>query len=177
MFEFFLFYLISQSEYSKNIFTHMKYRKLTKEQFESLHQEFSQFLATQKIDINEWNKMKSQNSALVEEELSVFSDMVWEDVLNKVEYLEHFSQQSVNLFKCEREAIYRIVITINKDIDLLSEEGYKWLLENPKDQAIDYLKGSKVYSKQKNTEIFNLIEKGSQISRGELYEYFNQLTS
>ena len=155
----------------------MKYRKLTKEQFKSLHKEFAQFLATQKIDVDKWNKMKSQNTELVEEELNLFSDLVWEDVLNKVEYLEHFSQQSVNLFKCEREAIYRIVITINKDIDLLSEEGYKWLLENPKDQVIDYLKGIKVYSKQKNTEIFNLIEKGSQISRGELYEYFNQLTS
>jgi hypothetical protein len=155
----------------------MKYRKLTKEQFESLHQEFAQFLATQKIDVDEWNKMKSQNSELVENELSVFSDMVWEDVLNKVEYLEHFSQKSVNLFKCEKEAFYRIVIKINKEIDLLSEQGYKWLLENPKDKAVDYLKGSKVYSKEKNIEIFNLIEKGSQISRGELYEFFNRLTS
>jgi hypothetical protein len=155
----------------------MKYRKLTKEQFESLHQEFAQFLATQKIDVDEWNKMKSQNSELVENELSVFSDMVWEDVLNKVEYLEHFSQKSVNFFKCEKEAVYRIVIKINKEIDLLSEQGYKWLLENPKDKAVDYLKGSKVYSKEKNIEIFNLIEKGSQISRGELYEFFNRLTS
>ena len=132
----------------------MKYRKLTEEQFESLHQEFAQFLATQKIDIEEWNKMKSQNSELVENELSVFSDMVWEDVLNKVEYLEHFSQKSVNFFKCEKEAVYRIVIKINKEIDLLSEQGYKWLLENPKDKAVDYLKGSKVYSKEKNIEIF-----------------------
>ena len=155
----------------------MKYRKLTKEQFESLHQEFAQFLATQKIDVDEWNKMKSQNSVLVEDELSIFSDMVWEDVLNKVEYLEHFSQKSVNLFKCEKEAFYRIVIKINKEIDLLSEQGYKWLLENPKDKAVDYLKGSKVYSKEKNIEIFNLIENGSQISRGELYEFFNRLTS
>ena len=155
----------------------MKYRKLTKEQFESLHQEFAQFLATQKIDVDEWNKMKSQNSVLVEDELSIFSDMVWEDVLNKVEYLEHFSQKSVNLFKCEKEAIYRIVITINKDIDLFSEQGYKWLLENPKDKVVDYLKRSKVYSKEKNIEIFNLIENGSQISRGELYEFFNRLTS
>ena len=155
----------------------MKYRKLTKEQFESLHQEFAQFLATQKIDVDEWNKMKSQNSELVENELNVFSDMVWEDVLNKVEYLEHFSQKSVNLFKCEKEAFYRIVIKINKEIDLLSEQGYKWLLENPKDKAVDYLKGSKVYSKEKNIEIFNLIEKGSQISRGELYKFFNRLTS
>ena len=155
----------------------MKYRQLTKEQFESLHREFAQFLATQKIDIDEWNKMKSQNAALVEDELNLFSDLVWDDVLNKVEYLEHFSKTSVNLFKCEKEAVYRIVVTINKEIDLLSEQGYKWLLENPKNTAVDYLKGSKIYSNEKNLEIFELIEKGSQIARGELYEYFNRLTS
>ena len=121
--------------------------------------------------------MKSQNAALVEDELNLFSDLVWDDVLNKVEYLEHFSETSVNLFKCEKEAVYRIVVTINKEIDLLSEQGYKWLLENPKDAAVDYLKGSKIYSNEKNLEIFELIEKGSQIARGELYEYFNRLTS
>ena len=134
----------------------MKYARLTKEQFESLHKEFAQFLATQKIDSVQWEKMKSENSSLVEEELNLFSDMVWDDVLNKVEYLEHFSDNSVNFFKCEKEAVYRIVIKINKEIDLLSEQGYKWLLENPKDKVVDYLKGSKVYSKEKNIEIFNL---------------------
>ena len=103
----------------------MKYRQLTKEQLESLHKEFAQFLATQKIDAVQWQKMKSENSSLVEEELNLFSDMVWDDVLSKVEYLEHFSDNSVNFFKCEKEAIYRIVITINNNnIDLLSEKGF-----------------------------------------------------
>jgi len=98
--------------------------------------------------------------------------------LSKVEYLEHFSDNSVNFFKCEKEAIYRIVVTINNNnIDLLSEKGFKWLLENPQDSSIDYLKGSKIYSKHRNMEIFDLIEKGGQIARGELYEFFNRLTS
>ena len=155
----------------------MKYRQLTKEQFESLHKEFAQFLATQKIDADQWTALKSENSPIVKEELELFSDMVWDDVLTKVEYLEHFSNTSVNFFKCEKEAVYRIVVKIDKDIDLHSEEGYKWLLQNPNDDAVDYLKGSKQYSKERNEEIFELIEKGSQIARGELYEYFNRLTS
>jgi hypothetical protein len=33
----------------------MKYKRLTKEQFEALHQEFSNFLATQSIDKAEWD--------------------------------------------------------------------------------------------------------------------------
>jgi len=155
----------------------MKYRQLTKEQFESLHKEFAQFLASQKIDAIEWDKMKSDNSDLVEEELNLFSDMIWEDVLTKVDYLEHFSKTSVNFFKCEKEAIYRIVVKIDKEIDLFTEEGYTWLLQNPNDPSIDYLKGSKQYTSDRNKELFDLIEKGSQIARGELFEYFNRLTS
>jgi len=155
----------------------MKYRQLTKEQFESLHKEFAQFLASQKIDAIEWDKMKSDNSDLVEEELNLFSDMIWEDVLTKVDYLEHFSKTSVNFFKCEKEAIYRIVLKIDKEIDLFTEEGYTWLLQNPNDPSVDYLKGSKQYTFDRNKELFDLIEKGSQIARGELFEFFNRLTS
>jgi hypothetical protein len=155
----------------------MKYRQLTKEQFESLHKEFTQFLASQKIDAIEWDKMKSDNSDLVEEELNLFSDMIWEDVLTKVDYLEHFSKTSVNFFKCEKEAIYRIVVKIDKEIDLFTEEGYTWLLQNPNDPSVDYLKGSKQYTFDRNKELFDLIEKGSQIARGELFEFFNRLTS
>lgn len=155
----------------------MKYRQLTKEQFESLNHEFAQFLATQKIDVNEWKEIKANKPELAEEELNIFSDLVWEDVLNKVNYLEHFSKTSVNLFKTEKDEISRIVVQVNKEIDLLSQEGYEWLLKNPKDEAVDYFKGSKPYARERNPEIFDLIEKGSQIARGELFEYFNRLIS
>jgi len=155
----------------------MKYRQLTKEQLESLHQEFAQFLATQKIDVKEWADIKTTKPELAEEELNVFSDMVWEDVLTKVEYLEHFSQKSINLFKCDSKEVKRIVVNINKEIDLFTKEGYTWLLQNPNDNAIEYLTGNKAYTKDRNVELFELIEKGSSISKGELFEYFSQLTS
>ncbi|MEQ6123956.1 DUF6495 family protein [Pseudotenacibaculum sp. MALMAid0570] len=155
----------------------MKYRQLTKEQFESLHHEFAQFLATQKIDVNEWNNIKETNPKLAEEELNLFSDLVWEDVLSKIEYLEHFSKNSINLFKTEEESISRIVVQVHKEVDLLSKEGYEWLLKNPKDDSVEYFKGNKEYQTNRNEELFDLIEKGSQISKGELFEYFNRLTS
>jgi len=155
----------------------MKYRQLTKEQFESLHHEFAQFLATQKIDVNEWKEIKVNKPELAEEELNLFSDLVWEDVLNKVNYLEHFSKNSVNLFKTNKDSISRIVVQVNKEIDLLSQEGYEWLLKNPKDDDVEYFQGTKDYASERNAEIFDLIEKGSQISRGELFEYFSRLIS
>ena len=71
----------------------MKYRQLTKEQFESLHEEFARFLATQSIDAKEWNQIKEENPQVAVDEMNVFSDVVWDDVLTKTQYLEHFSKQ------------------------------------------------------------------------------------
>ena len=69
----------------------MKYARLTKEQLEEMHQEFINFLATQSITADEWEKIKKEKPETAEEELDIFSDLIWEGVLNKVEYLEHFS--------------------------------------------------------------------------------------
>lgn len=153
----------------------MKYRQLTKEQFEALHDEFSKFLASQSIDVNEWAYIKTNNPSLVEEEMNVFSDMVWEDVLTKTKYIEHFSTQTVNLFKCGKTEMNRIVISIDKNIDLLTKQGYTWLIENYKDEKVSFLQGKKVYIEKRNKEIFNLIEKGSSISNGELFKFFEKI--
>ncbi len=155
----------------------MKYRQLTKEQFESLHQEFATFLATQSIDVEEWKQLKKEKPQVAEDEMNVFSDVVWDDVLTKTAYLEHFSKQSINLFKCNEKEVHRIFVKINKDIDLLDQEGFEWLLSNPTDEKVEYFTGTKPYSEERNVELFDLIEKGSAIAKGELYEYFNRLTS
>ncbi|CAL2079515.1 DUF6495 family protein [Tenacibaculum dicentrarchi] len=154
----------------------MKYRQLTKEQFEGLHEEFARFLASQSIDAKEWKELKEQKPQVAEDEMNVFSDVVWDDVLTKTEYLEHFSPKMVNLFKCDKDEIHRIMITIDKDINLLEQEGFEWLMQNPNDEKVELFTGTKKYNKERNDEIFDLIEKGSSISKGEIYTYFNKLT-
>ncbi len=149
----------------------MKYRQLTKEQFEELHQEFAKFLATQQIDVKEWNEIKRDTPDVAEQEMNLFSDVVWDDVLTKTNYLEHFSSDSLNLFRCDDSEIQRIVVKVNKtDFDFLKPTDYTWFIDNSNDDAIDYFKGQKPYLKDRNLEIFDLIEKGSSISKGELYE-------
>lgn len=158
--------------------TIMKYTQLTKEQFEELHQEFATFLATQQIDVKEWDTIKKEKPNVAQEEMNIFSDMVWEKVLSTAKYLEHFSKSTINLFRCNTENIDRIVIQITDDtIDLLTEEGYKWLFENSSNKSIEYYSGEKPYQKERNSEIFDLIEKGSIISKGELYEATQKLIS
>jgi hypothetical protein len=155
----------------------MKYRQLTKEQFESLHQEFALFLASQKIDVTEWNRIKKEQPKVAEDEMNVFSDVVWQNVITKTKYVDHFSETTVNLFKCDEEEIHRIAIKINWDINLLEQDGFEWLLKNPMDNSVDVFKGSKPYNSKRNIEVFDLIEKGGSISKGEVFDYFSQLVS
>ena len=156
----------------------MKYTQLTKEQFEELHEEFALFLATQKIDISEWEEIKSNKPEIADEELNLFSDLVWEKVLSKAKYLQHFSSDSINLFRCNEMDIERIVIKTDKsDIDFLKKEHFNWFLDNSKDKSLDYFKGQKGYTKERNVEIFDLIKKGSMVSKGELFEAVLQIIS
>ena len=61
----------------------MKYTRLTKEQLEELHQEFINFLATQSITGEEWKQIKEKQPEFAEQELDIFSDLIWEGVLSK----------------------------------------------------------------------------------------------
>lgn len=156
----------------------MKYRQLSKEQFEALHKEFAQFLATQQIDIKEWNEIKKTKPEVADEELNLFSDVVWDDALTKTKYLEHFSKQNINLFKCNEREILRIVVNVSKqDFDFLNDKDYQWFIDNTNDASVEFMKGAKKYSKERNIELFDLIEKGSVISNGKLYEALLQLIS
>ncbi|MDO3694427.1 DUF6495 family protein [Wenyingzhuangia sp. chi5] len=152
----------------------MKYIQLTKEQLEELHQEFATFLATQQIDVKEWNDIKANKPEVADEEINIFSDMVWEDVLTKAEYVEHFSKSSINLFYCTEGLIQRIMIKSNDDtIDLSSQQGIQTLLNNPKSKQFEFFKGAKKYAKERNLEIFDLILKGASINKeGALYQNF-----
>jgi hypothetical protein len=156
----------------------MKYTQLTKEQFEELHDEFALFLATQKIDVDEWEIIKSEKPEIADEELNLFSDLVWEKVLGKSRYLEHFSNNSINLFKCEEKVIKRIVVKYNNnDFDFSLKNDFEWFLDNSKNEAIEYFKGEKKYTKSRNEDIFDLIQQGSVVANGELYEAILQIIS
>lgn len=161
---------------AKEIERAMKYARLTKEQFEELHQEFINFLATQSITADEWTNLKTNKPEVAEMELDVFSDLIWEGVLNKAKYLEHFAPQHMYLFHLDEENMHAIVINVTNDaIDITTKEGYNWLRENLMDESVEFLQADKAYSEDKNLDKFNMIEQGASITKGELYRYFDSI--
>ena len=149
----------------------MKYARLTKEQFEELHPEFINFLATQSIDKTEWDKIKADKPEIAEQELDIFSDLIWEGVLSRTEYLEHFSETHVFLFQAFETEIHSIVIkSAVTGIDLLSQTGLLWLSEHMFTEDIEMKVGTKKFSEERNLSIFQLIQQGAYLSDGQFYK-------
>ena len=154
----------------------MKYRRLTKEQLEELQQEFINFLATQSVTAEEWQQIKSERPKVAEQELDVFSDLIWEGVLAKVVYLENLSAQQMHLFHCTKKQMKLISVKVaNPNIDLTTNIGFNWFKKNWQSDFVEYLTASKAYSADPNVDKFTLIEQGAVITKGELYSWFDKV--
>lgn len=154
----------------------MKYRRLSKEQFEELHKEFINFLATQSITVSEWKLLKENKPEVAEAELDVFSDLVWEGVLENVTFLENINPKHMYLFCVKEKSIALIGLKVSKEtVDLTIESGFSWLRDNLMSSKVEIFDAEKQINGDKKLQIFELIEKGAHITKGELFKYFEQL--
>ena len=154
----------------------MKYQRLTKEQLEELHPEFISFLATQSITGEEWASIKEKQPEVAEQELDVFSDLIWEGVLSKAKYLQNSDPQQLFLFKISEANIALILVKVqDQNADITTNEGFQWLLENIEKETVELFTASKEYNSEKNQEVFELILQGAVITDGKVYEQFATL--
>ena len=154
----------------------MKYSRLTKEQFEEMHTEFANFLATQAIDKAEWDQIKIEKPAVAEQELEVFSDLVWEGVLSKTEFLEHFSKNHIFHFQCFDTYVKSIVLkSLVLETNFLTKEGLQWLSDNLFTETIEMKIGKKEFTEDRNQSLFGLIQQGAFLSDGQLFKQINTI--
>lgn len=154
----------------------MKYTRLTKEQLEELEPEFINFLATQSITGDEWAKIKKDTPKVAEDELDVFSDLIWEGVLSKVVYLENISAQQMHLFELSEKEMKLIAVKVmNPKIDLTTQIGFNWFKKNWQSDFVEYMTAAKAYTDDKNLDKFQLIKQGAVITKGELYKWFQSM--
>jgi len=149
----------------------MKYARLSKEQFESLHEEFALFLATQSIDKKQWDQIKTENLTLTDELLDLFSNMVWDQSLDKITYLENRSDHHLFLFKCLDKRIDLILIQLESNCPSLSEKDYKrWLGEHLTDPQVSIFESNRIFNEDFKKEKFKLMEQGALVTDGATFE-------
>lgn len=113
---------------------------------------------------------------MAEMELDVFSDLIWEGVLQNVNFLENISPQQLFLFHLAEDKTTLISLRVlNAEIDITKAEGYNWLKENYSSDDVEFYTASKDYSEDKNADIFSLIKQGAVITKGALFNFFEKI--
>lgn len=154
----------------------MKYSRLSKDQFVELHKEFIDFLSSNSITFEDWTILKQNNDGKAEGLLDFFSDIVWAKVLDKTQFLENISKNHIYLFSFGNSQMNFIAIyTEKKHVDFTTNDGFSWLRDNLFDDSVKIYNSNKNYSQDKLSDIFDLIKKGGIITKGELFNYFDEL--
>ena len=146
-----------------------KYRRLTIEELQNLEMEFISFLVVNGIPAEDWEQIK-EDEAKSQGLIDSFSDVVFEKILRQIEYVAHYSKNSVKVFHCRADSIHLIgVDTGATDIDLTAEAGIQRLQSNPP-ADIQIYQSSKTYMPNREQEIFKMLGQGCVKTDGSLYK-------
>jgi hypothetical protein len=150
----------------------MKYRRLTFVELHALEKDFVHFLIIQGYDAPAWQKLKENDHAKADELVNLFSDVVFDDLVHRIEYLEYFDKDGLKLFKCEAEHILLTGIIPPFPFETLPDM-LEYVKEQP--QKFQIYHTSKAYKPDKETEVFRMIQAGALVSDGKYYTTFTYL--
>jgi hypothetical protein len=148
----------------------MKYKRLTNEELQALEKEFVNYLAAAQITAGDWENMKKNEIEKAEELIDVFSDMVYEKVTGKINFLEYRDKKTLNIYNCNQEGIVLIGLKVseNRRLDLTAADVLsQW--NNNHDNAISIIKSEKKYVKDRGVEVFELLQSGCFITDDKLF--------
>lgn len=136
----------------------MKYRSLTNEELKELETEFKHFLITNNVYTEEWEELNKKNDVRVKELVEMFSDIVLDKALKNIQYLEHITATDIKAFGCfENEMVLIGITSSNKTLDFTKNS-----LAEFKDD-LNIFNTNKAYSKDREEEVFQLLETGCSI--------------
>lgn len=143
----------------------MKYRLLTNEELKGLEEDFKHFLISNHVYNEEWIKLNQTNDKRVGELVELFSDIVLEKALNKIKFLEFVNTSGISAFYCTKDEMVLIGISSeNQNIDFTKHtfEDFK--------HDLTIFKTNKPYRKQREIEIFELLNTGCSIINEERFK-------
>jgi len=149
-----------------------KYRLLSNKELKLMEKDFIEYLVVNSIIADDWIKLKKNDPEKAQKIIELFSDVVLEKVLRKLQYLKKVNKDSILCFHYQSNQV--VLVGIQENIPgaitkLGTSQSY-----NIDDYELMY--SEKEYKKQREIEMFNMIEKGAIISDGKLYNQLILLT-
>jgi len=155
----------------------MKYQRLSTEELEAVKADFIRFLASQGIDAGSWQKMKSEDLNSAEEIIEIYSDLVYDQALNKCNYLEHISAKEFKAFYFTDESseMYGIRVKPNSDINLNTDAFQESVQKGIETNEIEVVSATKKHEKLREQEMFEWIKKGAYMADEKWFKEISRL--
>lgn len=144
----------------------MKYQRLSAEELETLKDDFIRFLASQGIDAEAWQKMKSEELSSAEEILDIYSDLVYDQGLSKCQYLEHISAKEFKSihFTDDKATVLGIRVIKDSALNLNTSEFQKVVQQGLVKNEIEVFSAEKKHDEIREQEMFSWIKQGAYMA-------------
>jgi hypothetical protein len=148
-----------------------KYRYLSLEELQELEKEFVEYLVLNGITADDWEKLKAEDPEKADKVIELFSDVVFESILRKVEYLEYRTPHEVRTFQClpDRLVVVGMKAENDPEIDFTDSGFIQSAMENPP-YSLRVYTTEKHYEKPRELALFEMTEAGCIISDGRLFK-------
>jgi len=152
----------------------MKFRYLTNEELELLEEDFVQFLIVNGVEGKKWEKINSENHANALELVGLFSDLVLQKSLEKVDFGEFSNKSQFFIFAFKSEEIELVAVqSSDPQLDISIFENLIESIQNYP-TALSIFKQKKIYSRSREEEIFALMNNGLLLSNQKQFDLLNQ---
>jgi cag pathogenicity island protein 24 len=157
----------------------MKYRLLSLAELSVLEEPFVIFLSANGIDAQDWEKIKQNDHSRRDEILEQFSDMVFDQTLDRAEYLVFRMEKTWLTYFCGPAGISMKGLKLSDGcsqnfINITDNDSLNLFLEMNQ-EFIGVVSDFRPYIIDRKSDVFALTESGAQISSGSLYEFFEKL--
>ncbi|PTM12132.1 MAG: hypothetical protein DA408_11815 [Bacteroidetes bacterium] len=158
----------------------MKFRRLTITELQELESEFIQFLAANTVTGPDWQNLQATAPEKADHLLDVFSDIVFEKIIQGIQFLEYKTPHDIKTFSCQEELIIMNGLRVEGDngldltLNLAAEEMMTRLRQAGAELQI--YTAQKGYQPDRAAELFRMLEGGALISReGMLFKTIEEL--
>lgn len=157
----------------------MKYRRLRSDELAELEQQFVQFLVSNTVTGSDWEKLKQNEPDKAEKLIEVFSDIVFEQTIEKIEFLEYKTPIDIKIFHCQADKIIMMGLTVNGETtldftqNLSSDEMIQQFQQSGAN--LQLYSAEKAYSPSRDMELFKMMESGCLVTNESLFKTLEQL--
>ena len=152
----------------------MKYRRLEIDELKSLEDEFVKFLSSNSIPGDDWEKMKQEKPDLANAFIDDFSDIVLDRTLKNIKYLEFRTPNDIKVFHCMEEKMILLGIMVDgeTDLDLTQPFEVQEMIKRleASNASLKAYRAEKSYSKEREMELFEMIQHGCLVTNDVLYK-------